>query len=157
MSAEQDNRYVLDAENSAEMARLIKQDLLATSQMGGLLPERPDFVGISRVLDIACDPGGWVHEVAAAHPEVEAVGIDLSRIMIEYAQAHAQRRGLENARFSVMDATRPLAFPDASFDLVNARFIFAFLPLSSWPALVQEGWRLLRPGDCCASRKESSL
>jgi hypothetical protein len=27
MSAEQENRYVLDAENTAEMARLIKQDL----------------------------------------------------------------------------------------------------------------------------------
>ncbi len=146
MSAEQDNRYVLDAENSAEMARLIKQDLLITSHMGGLLPERPDFAGIARVLDIACGPGGWVHEVAAAHPSVEVVGIDLSRVMIEYAQAHARVRKLDNARFHVMDVTQPLAFPDASFDLINARLLFAFLPLSGWPALVQEGRRLLRPG-----------
>jgi SAM-dependent methyltransferase len=113
--------------------------------MGGLLPERPDFARIGRVLDLACGPGGWVHEVAAAHPTIEVVGVDLSRIMIEYAQAHARARKLDNARFQVMDVTRPLAFADASFDLVNARLLFAFMPLSGWPALVQEGRRLLRP------------
>ncbi len=93
------NTYVLDGENTAEMARLIQQDLLVTAQMGGLLPERPDFAGFSRVLDIACGPGGWVHEVAAAHPTIEDMGIDLSRIMIQYAQAQARVRGLENTRF----------------------------------------------------------
>lgn len=137
--------YVLDAENVAEMARLIQQDLLITRHMGGLLPERPDFSNISRVLDIACGPGGWVQEVAAAHPSLEAVGIDISAIMVQYAQTKARMRGLNNARFEVMDATKPLQFPASSFDLINARLIFAFMSLSGWPLLVQECLRLLRP------------
>lgn len=140
------NTYVLDAENAAEMARLIQQDLLITAHMGGLLPERPDFADISRVLDIGCGPGGWIHEVAAAHPAIAAIGIDISAVMIQYAQAQARMRGLDNAQFQMMDATQPLAFPDISFDLVNARLIFAFLSLVGWPALIQECRRLLRPG-----------
>jgi len=108
---ENNTTYVLDAENAAEMARLIKQDHLITQHIGGLLAERPDFVHIAHALDIACGPGGWVHEVATTFPAVEVVGIDISRIMIEYAQAQAAMRGLHNARFQVMDATRPRSSP----------------------------------------------
>lgn len=144
-SPQSDNTYVLDAENTAEMARLIQQDLLITRHMGGPLPERPDFTNISRVLDIGCGPGGWVHEVAAAHPSLEAVGIDISTIMIQYAQAQARVRDLDNVRFEVMDATKPLPLLTDSFDLINARLIFAFMPLDGWPRLVQECLRLLRP------------
>jgi ubiquinone/menaquinone biosynthesis C-methylase UbiE len=145
-SSHNEKTYVLDAENAAEMARLIQQDLLITRHMGGLLPEQPDFANISRVLDVGCGPGGWVHEVAAAHPSLEAVGIDISTIMIQYARVQAGVRGLDNARFEVMDATKPLQFPANSFDLINARLIFAFMPLDGWPRLVQECLRLLRSG-----------
>lgn len=146
MPDENKNTYLNDAENAAEMARLIQQDLLITAQMGGLLPERPDFTNISRVLDIACGPGGWVQEVASAYPHIEVIGIDISQIMIEYALAQSQKDGLDNAHFRVMDATQPLDFPDGSFDLVNARTISGFMLTSIWPDLVQEGMRLLRPG-----------
>jgi ubiquinone/menaquinone biosynthesis C-methylase UbiE len=141
-----DNTYLLDAENAAEMARLIQQDLLITRHMGGLLPERPDFASISRVLDIGCGPGGWIHEVASAHPSLETVGIDISPSMIQYAQAQARVRNLHNAHFAVMDATKALQFPADFFDLITARLIFAFMPLDGWPRLVQECLRLLRPG-----------
>ena len=140
------NTYLNDAESAAEMARLIDQDRAVTEVMGGLLPENPDFAGITQVLDIACGPGSWVQEVAFAHPDIEVIGFDISKTMIEYARQMAQVRGLSNAQFKVMDATKPLAFPDNSFDLVNARTIAGFMPQASWPALIKECLRVTRPG-----------
>src|SRR5258708_3157755 len=52
--------YVIDAENAAEMARLLLQDQLLTRAMGGPLAEQVDMSQVHRVLDIGCGPGGWV-------------------------------------------------------------------------------------------------
>lgn len=141
-----ENAYVIDAESAAEMTRLLHQDQLITSHLGELLPKRADLPGIQRVLDLACGPGGWAQEVALAHPEMEVVGLDISHRMIEYAGAMAQVRGLSNLTFKVMDVLRPLDFPDSSFDLVNARLIFGFMPPAAWSALMQECMRITRPG-----------
>ena len=143
---ESENTYVLDAEDAAEMARLLDQDKVTNEEMGGLFPERTDLSNIYDVLDIACGPGGWVHEVAHSYPEMEVTGIDISKRMVEYARAHAQVRKLDNAHFRVMDALKPLDFPDESFDLVNARTISAFMAPAAWPRLINECMRILRPG-----------
>ncbi len=143
---ESERTYPIDAESEAEMARLIDQDKLMTTAMGGLFPERADLSNVSDILDIACGPGGWVHEVAYSYPQVEVVGIDISQTVINYARAHARVRKLENVHFRVMDALKPLDFPNESFDLVNARTIFAFMPPTAWSGLMQECLRLLRPG-----------
>src|SRR6516164_3260497 len=122
------NIYISDPESGAEMARLIDQDRLITTGMGGLLPERSnDFTGIGRVLDGACGPGGWALEIAFKHPEIEVVGFDVSKAMIDYANAQARVQGLDNASFQVMNLLKPLDFPDNSFDLSNGRFV-NFLP-----------------------------
>src|SRR5579863_8369543 len=142
----QENTYVLDPESAAEMARLLDQDLLFTKYMGGLLAERPDFANIHHVLDIACGPGGWVQEVAFAHPNVEVVGIDISQTMIQYARAQAKVQGLDNARFLVMDATKLLDLPEESFDLVNGRALTSFLHQTTWPKLIKECIRITRSG-----------
>lgn len=145
---ENTNQYVIDAENATEMARLLEQDRQMTDSMGGILSERrpEEFSSIKRVLDLACGPGGWVHEVADTFPQVEVVGVDLSERMIAYARAHAHVRKLANVTFRIMDVTRPLDFPDESFDLVNARCIFAFMSPQHWPSLLKECERILRPG-----------
>jgi len=139
------NSYVINAESGAEMARLIDQDRFMTKCMGGLFPE----AGLAKVrgtLDAACGPGGWVQELAYAYPEMRVVGIDISQRMIEYAKALSQVQGLDNTEFRVMDLLKPLDFPDASFDLVNARFLFGFLHADSWIPLMRELMRVLRPG-----------
>lgn len=141
-----ENNYFIDPENAAEMARLMHQDRLTSLGMGGIFPERDDFSPVHDVLDIGCGPGGWVLDMAFEHQKINITGIDISRIMIEYARAQAFTQGLNNANFRVMDATKPLDFPDNAFDIVNARFIFAFMPPSAWPALMQECTRVLRPG-----------
>lgn len=142
----EENAYVLDAESGAEVARLIDQDTMITQAMGGLFPRDLDLSTINRVLDIACGPGGWALEVAFTHPEMQVTGIDISRAVIQYAQAQARVRDLDNLTFRVMDATKSLDFPDESFDMINARAMVGFMPNTLWPAFVQEAFRLLRPG-----------
>jgi ubiquinone/menaquinone biosynthesis C-methylase UbiE len=141
-----ENNYFIDAESATEMARLINQDRLFTENMGGLFPERNDVSSMHDILDIACGPGGWVLDVATAFPEIRAVGIDISHMMIEYARAQAWSKGLNNASFQFMNALEPLEFADDSFDMVNARSIFGFMPTTAWPGLIQECMRITRPG-----------
>jgi ubiquinone/menaquinone biosynthesis C-methylase UbiE len=141
-----ENTYFIDAENAAEMARLTVQDRLTTKSMGGLFPEQQVLSAIHDMLDIACGPGAWVLDVAQAYPETRVTGVDISRLMIAYAQAQAREKKLNNASFQVMDVLKPLAFADNSFDLVNARFITGFMSKAAWPMLVQECKRILRPG-----------
>ena len=130
------------------MARLIEQDRLFTQAMGGLFPEQTEeaLAPLADVIDIACGPGVWATEVAFRYPHMNVVGVDNSAGMVQYASAVARVRGLENVSFEVMNAKEPLAFADNAFDLVNARFIMGFLDKTSWPLLLRECLRILRPG-----------
>ncbi|MDQ2887146.1 MAG: class I SAM-dependent methyltransferase [Chloroflexota bacterium] len=138
--------YVLDPESPVEMARLIQLDRYMTKGMGGPFAGINDLSSTHKVLDMACGPGGWVLDVAFAHPEIEVTGIDISKIMIDYAEARARSQQLANASFSLMDLTKQLDFPAGSFDLVNARFLFSVLSQEQWPLFIAECTRLLRPG-----------
>ena len=141
-STPEQNTYVLDAESTAEMHRLLRQNAFITHEAGGLVPERSDLSMIHDVLDIACGPAGWAIDLAYLHPHMQVTGVDISQKMIAYANA----RKLSNTTFHVMNVLHGLAFPDASFDLVNARLIFSFMPPRAWPALLQECLRVTRPG-----------
>jgi ubiquinone/menaquinone biosynthesis C-methylase UbiE len=138
--------YVMDAENAAEMARLMLQEQLLTQAMGGVLPEQRDLSQVYQVLDIGCGPGGWLLDVMQQYPHIHGVGIDISQLMIEYATHQATSQGLAQARFVVMDATGPLDFPDRTFDLVNGRILTGFLSTQQWSTLLLECARITRPG-----------
>ncbi len=140
------NTYVIDPEHAGELARLMQQDRVVTEGMGGLFPEGQTLPDGGRILDLACGPGGWALEVAFASPKVEVIGIDISQQVIEYARAQAWSRGLENVQFQVMNVMQPLAFPDASFDLINGRLLCGFMLPAVWPRLLAECRRLLKPG-----------
>ncbi|MBO0794810.1 MAG: methyltransferase domain-containing protein [Ktedonobacteraceae bacterium] len=139
-----ENRYVIDPESAAEFARLLKQERLFTTAMGGLLPEQP--MQFRHVLDLACGPGGWALDLAQQAPGADVVGIDISQVMIEYANAQAVVSQLSNAHFEVGDITEGLPFADGSFDLVNARYIVGFMRRDAWPELLKECLRVLEPG-----------
>ena len=146
-STRSETTYLNDPESAAEMARLIEQGRILTTCMGGVFPEQKgDLSGIHDVLDVACGPGGWALEVASSYPQMQVTGFDISRAMIEYARLQASLQHLENVRFEVLDATSPLPFADASFDLVNARTITIFMRTSAWPNFLGECVRILRPG-----------
>lgn len=138
--------YVIDSESEAEMARLLRQEQLLTRGMGGVFPEKPDLTHVQRVIDLACGPGGWALEVAFTYSDIEVIGVDISERMISYAQALAEAQQRKNVSFHTMDILKPLDFPEASFDLVNARLISGFMLREQWPIFFHECLRILRPG-----------
>jgi ubiquinone/menaquinone biosynthesis C-methylase UbiE len=141
-----ESTYVLDSESPVEMARLINQDRITTQVMGGPLAGIADPSSLRNILDLGCGPGGWVLDVAFELPDAEVEGVDISRMMVDYANARARTQQLPNASFGVMDITQPLDFPDNAFDLVNARFLVAVLPKERWTPFIAECTRVLRPG-----------
>jgi len=141
-----ENTYIIDPESGAEMARLLNQDHCMNEAMEGLFLQNVELDTVLTVLDVACGPGGWVQEVAFSYPHIKVTGIDISRTMVQFARQQARVQFLHNASFQVMDARAPIAFSDGSFDLVNARFLAAFLPRNEWPRVVKEFARLTRPG-----------
>ncbi len=143
--SERQHTYPFDAESVVEMARLINQAELITKHLGSF-PEEINMSRVRDVLDLASGPGSWVLDIAYMYPKINVVGVDLSELVVEYAQATAWARRLENASFRVMDVMKPLAFADSSFDMVNARFLAAFMLPEAWPRLMQECWRITRPG-----------
>lgn len=137
--------YVIDAENPAELARLMHQDRLYTKVLGRL-PEPLNSLSPHTILDIACGPGGWALDFAQAFPSTQVTGIDISSRMIQYARTQAEVHAMPNVHFTVMNALEPLTFADDSFDLVHARLISGFMPNASWSHLLKEIWRITRPG-----------
>ncbi len=75
-----------------------------------------------RVCDLGCGEGLAVMRMAAAFPESEFVGIDVSEAVIRKADASAEKQGISNVRFIQLDAAtltenRRL---EAYFDYVTA-------------------------------------
>ena len=142
---EEESTYILDSESPVEMARLTHQDRLMTQSMGGPLVGVPDPTRLRNILDLGCGPGSWVLDTAFALPDAEVEGVDISRLMIDYANARAHSQQLPNASFGVMNIAQPLDFPDSAFDLVNARLLTAVLPRQYWTSFIEECTRILRP------------
>jgi len=140
-----ENTYFVKPDDIEEMHRLAVQDRLLTQEIG-FFPEGYDTQAARTVLDLACGSGGWALDLARSNPHIKVVGIDISKRMIDFDQVQAEAQGLHNASFQLMDVLQPLDFPDASFDVVNARLIFGFMPPTAWPTLLQECCRILRSG-----------
>ena len=139
--------FVHEQHNEEELHRLVGQDRFVTASMGGVLAEQTDPAAFRRVLDVACGPGGWVIEAARTYPEMSLVGIDLNPRYLAYAREQAAAQQVEDrVEFRVMDALGRLAFPTASFDLVNLRFAISFVRTWEWPSLLKDMLRILRPG-----------
>ena len=139
--------FVQDRSDEEELTRIIAQDRILTSGMGGVLVEQADPATLGRVLDVSCGTGGWLIEVAKSYPTITSlVGVDVSRRMIEYAQTQAAAQLVsDRVEFRTMDALRMLEFPPNSFDLVNLRCGWSYLRTWDWPKLLQEFQRICRP------------
>lgn len=140
-----EGHYPVDFENAAEMARLAKQARLMI-EVAGLLPEPLDFSPGARLLDVGCGPGEWVLKVARLFPASEVIGIDISNRMLDYTRARAQGEHLENVQCLLHDAHQPFPFTDASFDFINLSAATSYLGPAGWPKVLEECFRLLRPG-----------
>jgi SAM-dependent methyltransferase len=97
-----------------------------------------------RCLDLGCGAPGTLGTLAtrvgaAGH----VVGLDCDAGLAAAAGEWARARGFGHVEIAEGDAFAT-GLPDATFDLVHLRFMFA--PLGRVPALLAEADRLLRPG-----------
>ncbi|MGN6665168.1 MAG: class I SAM-dependent methyltransferase [Solirubrobacterales bacterium] len=92
-------------------------------------------------LELACGPAAISRALAAKVGRVQ--GVDLTPAMVEKAREEAVAEGIDNAEFSVGDATA-LAFEDASFDGAVTRFSFHHIPAPQ--RVLEEMGRVVRPG-----------
>lgn len=144
---EQESTYMFDVHDEQELVRLQMQESVWNEIMALIPPQcslEPDEP--ASILDLGCGPGGWALQVAQAYPACSVIGMDISAPMIKYARAQAELREL-SAQFRIADMRQlPWHFPDDYFDFVNTRFIGGVIPVAFWDAIVQEWWRVLKPG-----------
>ena len=138
---------VQDRSNLEELKRLEIQDQMVTAGIGGVFPEIVDPTVLRRVLDVGCGTGGWLIETAGTYPTIEElIGIDVSSKVIAYATDQARAKSLAGrVQFQTMDALQKLAFPAASFDLVNQRAGLSWLRTWDWGKILLEYQRVARP------------
>lgn len=157
-SSSEASGYMINPENTAEMARLTR---LAEHLIGetGLLPRAIDLTSRTEFLDIGCGPGGWVMEIARCFPASRVIGLDISALMIAYAQFCAQAEGRSNVQFLRADARQRLPFADETFDVVHASLATAWLSKTTWPAVIQDYVRLVKPGGivCCVETENLGI
>jgi SAM-dependent methyltransferase len=80
-----------------------------------------EISGDDRALDIGCGAGSSTIDIARRAPDGEAVGIDISRRMIEHARRAAEAARLTNVHFQHADAqVHPLG--NAAYDLAVSVF-----------------------------------
>src|SRR5712692_4646889 len=96
--------------------------------LGGAVPAPlVDLTTVHTALDVACGAGGWVLDLACAHPHLQVTGIDASTRSIATAQRLAHEGGFSNVRFLVRDPRKMREvshqLPGAPFDLIRLAFI----------------------------------
>jgi len=108
-----------------------------------LLAELGDGTGL-RAVDVGCGPLGWLRLLSAWVGQAgEVVGTEVSEGTAEPARLTVRSEGLSNVSVVVDDVFDPW-LPEASFDLVHARFVLG--PLGRHEEQLAAYRRLLRPG-----------
>ena len=97
-----------------------------------------------KILDLGCGTGSTTLMVKRAFPNAEVIGLDLSPQMLVMSNYKAQQAGLDIQWVHGMaEATK---YADGEFDVVTASLLLHETPSSVSQAVLQEAYRLLKPG-----------
>jgi SAM-dependent methyltransferase len=98
----------------------------------------------SKVLEVGSGSGG-PGVYLALQRGCRLTGVDLNEHGVRNATALAEARGVaDRVRFQTVDASRPLPFPDASFDVVMSND--AMCHIKGRGDVLRDWYRVLRPG-----------
>jgi len=96
------------------------------------------------ILDLGTGPGYLPIEIVRRTPDINIIGVDLSRKLIQLAQANATKAGLSHRlRFEVGNSAE-LHFDNASFDMVISTVMLH--SLKNPVAVLKEIYRVLKKG-----------
>ena len=96
------------------------------------------------ILDLGTGPGYLPIEIVRRTPDISIIGVDLSRKLIQLAQANATKAGLSHRlRFEVGNSAE-LHFNNASFDMVISTGMLH--SLKNPVAVLKEIYRVLKKG-----------
>ncbi|XP_043700764.1 uncharacterized protein LOC122651444 [Telopea speciosissima] len=102
---------------------------------------------IKDILDIGCSVGVSTRFLADKFPEAKATGLDLSPYFLSVAQYKERERALRKNPIKWFHANgENTGLPSKSFDLVSLAFVIHECPRRAIIGLVEEAFRLLRPG-----------
>ena len=104
----------------------------------------PEDGDTKRILDLGCSAGGTTTALKQHIPGAEVIGIDVSAPMLRYAHLRAIAQDSE-VHFQQMSAEQ-MNFPDNHCDAVLAMLLFHEVPVSSGKRILDEIYRVLRPG-----------
>jgi SAM-dependent methyltransferase len=96
------------------------------------------------ILDVGTGTGRWAAELAELFPAARVTGVDIAPPAA--MEGSAPMRMPSNYAFVAANVLEGLPFPDASFDFVHQRLLYAALPADRWQAVVNELVRVTRPG-----------
>jgi SAM-dependent methyltransferase len=97
-----------------------------------------------RVLELGCNDGTNLLAIAAAFPDVEAVGVDLAGLPVAAGSAIAADARLGNVRLLVGDASRPDP-AWGTFDYVIAHGLYSWVPAAVRDGILATIRQVLRP------------
>ncbi len=95
-------------------------------------------------VDMPVGTGRFLFYLREQHRTHRMIGVDISKGMLDVA-ASASQRGYYNIELSQGDAFN-LPFADASIDLLTSLRMFHLFPHCYWPGLLDEMYRVLKPG-----------
>ncbi|MGX7111620.1 class I SAM-dependent methyltransferase [Gemella cuniculi] len=97
------------------------------------------------VLEVACNRGVNLLQLAKKYPKTAFIGIDVDKVSIAEACEESEKQNLKNIKFLKADAFH-LEFPDNSFDyIINEAMLTMFSDKSKEKAL-REYYRVLKNG-----------
>ncbi|KAI8391520.1 S-adenosyl-L-methionine-dependent methyltransferase [Radiomyces spectabilis] len=137
-----------------EMDRLVGQHFaLKTLFNGNILREVEEALPLNtgcKILDVGCGPGTWIMDMATEYPASEFTGVDMCETFPVSIRP-------PNVHFLSGNILERLPFPDNSFDLVNMRLFILALRKEEWPPVLNEIYRVLKPGGMIQSIEAGML
>jgi len=109
----------------------VAEEIVSTFKSGG-------------ILDLGTGPGYLPIEIVRRAPEIKIIGVDLSRKLIQIAQANAAKAGLSQQLSFEVGNSAKLHFDNASFDMVISTGMLH--SLKNPVAVLKEIYRVLKKG-----------
>ncbi len=107
---------------------------------------------VKRILHTGCSSGQLTLRLQELYPDAEVWGVDVGGPMVRYAHMRAVDLGVgANFRQALAEDT---GFPDGYFDIVTSFLLFHEVSSEGAEAIINEGFRVLRPGGVFYSRDQ---